>query len=105
MSELGRYIRDARAADGVTRPIIASPEEAVRVIRAAGAEIPGLSPAERLVMLSDLKELSNLLAAHIARLDLEMVEIKQKLHQARSSRLACSSYVQSAASAYSTRRH
>lgn len=105
MSELGRYIRQAKAADGLTSPIIASPEDAVRVIRKAGAELAGLTPAERLVMLSDLKELSDLLAAHIARLDVEMSSIKQKLNQARSSRLACSSYVQGAASAYSTRRH
>jgi hypothetical protein len=105
MSELGRYIRQAKAADGVARPIIASPEDAVRVIRQAGAELAGLPPAERLAMLSDLKQLSDLLAGHISRLDAEMAEIKMKLNQARSSRRACSSYVQSAASAYSTRRH
>lgn len=105
MSELGRYIRQAKAADGVASPIIASPEDAVRVIRQAGAELAGLSPAERLVMLSDLKELSDVLAAHIARLDMEMSDIKQKLNRARSSRLACSSYVQTSASAYSARRH
>jgi hypothetical protein len=105
MSELGRYIRAARSADGVTRPIIASPEAAVRMIREVGARLPDLSEPERLVMLSDLKELSDLLAGHIARLDAEMAEIKMKLNQARSSRLACSRYVQSAAASYSTRRH
>jgi hypothetical protein len=108
MSELGRYLRKAKAAKaaGFSLPVITSDEDAVRVVREAGAQLAQLAPAQRLALLSDLKELSMLLSDQMEHLDREMAQIREKLSQARSSRLACYSYARSAVAApYSARRH
>jgi hypothetical protein len=108
MSELGKYLRQAKAskAAGFSLPVIASAEDAVRVVREAGAQLAHLPSAQRLALLSDLKELSVLLADQMSYLDHEMSGIRERLSQARSSRLACYSYARSAVGAgASIRRH
>ncbi|MHB8284546.1 MAG: hypothetical protein ACYDD1_07705, partial [Caulobacteraceae bacterium] len=81
MSELGRYLRKAKAsrAAGFSLPVIASPEDAVRVVREAGAQLAHLSPSQRLALLSDLKELSMLLGGQMKHLEREMTDIREKL--------------------------
>lgn len=108
MSEIGKYLQRARASQraGFGLPIVQSADDAVRVVREAAAELEGMAAAERLSLLSDLRALSDLLAGQIDRLNKDMAETGQTLHQIRASRRALNSYAQSANAPYrSAARH
>lgn len=98
MSEIDRYIRKAIASKRAdfALPVIDSPEDAMRVIRAVAARLPTLPENEQLVLLSDLAELSSALAARVERLDREMARDRVKIHEARFGRRVCASYARHA---------
>ncbi len=98
MTNIRRYIeRAARAGDlKHETQVIASAEEARAVGRDIAAEIAGLSPEERLIVLSDLHELNQALEQRLPRLHQELAEVREQLHLVQRGVRACNRYAQGA---------